>query len=134
MQPKPLRGFDEECRQFVTEQYEQRGLNLHPSCNPEKIVKNDDGTLTLHLKHDSGDKTVLDGLDQVLLATGRKPNTAKLGLKEVLSHRCNATLHTMHWLSLHVSWILACLWLNSILFFITPSVRQRLGLKPSRCA
>ncbi len=83
MQPQPLRGFDEECRKFVTEQYEAKGLNLHPESTPEKIVKNDDGSLTLHLKTKAGEAYTIDGLDQVLMATGRKPNTAKLGLKEV---------------------------------------------------
>lgn len=81
-QPQPLRGFDEECRQFITEQYEAKGLNLHPESSPEKIEKNADGTLTIHLKKKSGESYSIGGLDQVLMATGRKPNTAKLGLKE----------------------------------------------------
>jgi glutathione reductase (NADPH) len=83
VQPQPLRGFDEECRQFITEQYEAKGLNLHPESSPEKIEKNADGTLTIHLKKKSGESYSIGGLDQVLMATGRKPNTAKLGLKEV---------------------------------------------------
>ena len=83
LQELPLRGFDEECREFVTEQYQAKGLNLHPEANPEQIVKNDDGTLTLHLKKKSGEKVVLEGLNQVLMATGRKPNTAKLNLDRV---------------------------------------------------
>lgn len=92
LQPQPLRGFDEECRQFLTEQYEQRGLNLHPDTTPERIEKKSDGTLTLHLKQKSGDSAVLEGLDQVLMATGRRPNTGKLGLKDVRSllHRGDA--------------------------------------------
>ena len=82
-QPQPLRGFDEECREFITEQYGQRGINLHPGATPEKIVKNEDGSLTLHLKQKSGGSVVLEGLDQVLMATGRKPNTGKLDLQKV---------------------------------------------------
>ena len=49
-------------------------------------MKNEDGTLTLHLKKKSGEKVVLEGLDQVLMATGRKPNTGKLNLDRVSSH------------------------------------------------
>ena len=89
LQPQPLRGFDEECRRFITEQYAGRGLRLHPEFNPERIEKQADGTLTLHLKSKSGETTVLEGLDQVLMATGRKPNTRGLGLEDV-----RACLHT----------------------------------------
>jgi glutathione reductase (NADPH) len=46
-QPKPLRGFDEEVRDFVTEQYGVHGLNLHPTASPTKIEKGADGKLTL---------------------------------------------------------------------------------------
>lgn len=46
-QPKPLRGFDEEVRDFVTEQYQLHGLNLHPGASPTKIEKGPDGKLTL---------------------------------------------------------------------------------------
>ncbi len=87
MQPQPLRGFDEECRKYLTEQYEGRGVNLHPESTPEKIEKHEDGTLTIHLKKKSGESYIIGGLDQVLMATGRKPNTAKLGLKEVQPSR-----------------------------------------------
>ena len=94
VQPQPLRGFDEECRQYLTEQYEGRGIDLHPESTPEKIEKHDDGTLTIHLKKKSGESYTIGGLDQVLMATGRKPNTAKLGLKEA-SPSIDTTQH-MH--------------------------------------
>jgi pyruvate/2-oxoglutarate dehydrogenase complex dihydrolipoamide dehydrogenase (E3) component len=42
----------------------------------QKITKEADGTITLHLK--GGDK--LQGFNQVLMAIGRKPETSKLGL------------------------------------------------------
>ena len=83
LQPQPLRGFDEECRNYVSEQYSGKGLKLHPECTPEKIEKQEDGKLSLHIKSKSGETIKLDGFDQVLMATGRKPNTDKLGLKEV---------------------------------------------------
>ncbi|CAL5228430.1 g11564 [Coccomyxa viridis] len=81
-QPLPLRGFDEEVRQFVAEQYEQHGLNLHPEASPTEIQKGADGKLTLISESKKHGKIVLEGLDHVLLATGRKPNTKNLGCEE----------------------------------------------------
>ena len=46
-QPKPLRGFDEEVRDFVGEQYALHGLNLHPTASPTRIERGPDGKLTL---------------------------------------------------------------------------------------
>ena len=46
-QPKLLRGFDEEVRDFVTEQYQLHGLHLHPTASPTRIEKGPDGKLTL---------------------------------------------------------------------------------------
>lgn len=83
LQPKPLRGFDEEVRNFVSEQYEVAGLHLHPEATPTEIQKGADGKVTLISETKQGDKVVLEGLDQVLLATGRKPNTKNLGCEEV---------------------------------------------------
>ena len=83
LQPLPLRGFDEEVRKFVAEQYELHGLNLHPEATPTEIKKGPDGKLTLISESKQHGKVVLEGLDQVLLATGRKPNTRNLGCEEV---------------------------------------------------
>ena len=102
MQPQPLRGFDEECRKYLTEQYEGKGVNLHPESTPTKIEKHEDGKMTIHLKKKSGETYTIDGLDQVLMATGRKPNTAKLGLKEV---RIDAIFHRS---VAGNSWLVAC--------------------------
>ncbi|KAK9822833.1 hypothetical protein WJX81_008309 [Elliptochloris bilobata] len=81
-QAKPLRGFDEEIRDFVNEQYRVRGLNLYPQASPTRIVKGPDGKLTVHADVKDGEPVVLEGLDHVLMATGRKPNTHNLGLEE----------------------------------------------------
>lgn len=90
LQPLPLRGFDEECRKFIAEQYEVHGLNIHSQSTPTKIEKKDDGSLSLHIKH--GDKEeVIEGLEVILMATGRNPNTQNMGLEKVhasgVSHR-----------------------------------------------
>lgn len=101
MQPRPLRGFDEECRKFVTEQYEGKGVNLHPESSPEKITKGEDGKLSIHLKKKSGETYTIDNLDQVLLATGRKSNTGKLGLENVSFSQLMFLIHLDLMLSNH---------------------------------
>ncbi len=59
-QAKPLRGFDEEVRDFVMEQYGVRGLNLHPGASPTRIVKGPDGKLTVHADVKDGEPLVLE--------------------------------------------------------------------------
>lgn len=83
LQPLPLRGFDEECRQFLAEQYEQNGINLHVSSTPQAIEKGADGKFTLVCQGPDKKEFRLDNLDAVLMATGRHPNTKNIGLEEV---------------------------------------------------
>jgi len=73
-QPLPLRGFDEDMRTALAEALTAQGVILHP----DRVLKN--------LAAD-GDKRVLMfgssevlSADLVFFATGRKPNTAGLGL------------------------------------------------------
>mmetsp|Transcript_12967 Transcript_12967/g.33445 ORF Transcript_12967/g.33445 Transcript_12967/m.33445 type:complete len:561 (+) Transcript_12967:165-1847(+) len=81
-QQLPLRGFDEECRTFVAEQIEQKGIHMHPDFSPTEIVKNDDGTLTLKCEAKDGSKFE-ETCDVVMMATGRRAKTENLGLEEV---------------------------------------------------
>lgn len=80
---RPLRGFDEETRSFITEQYQEEGLLLHPGFTPSEIKKMKSGKFELIAKSSSGDEVTLSDLDHVFMATGRKPNTAGLGLEQV---------------------------------------------------
>lgn len=82
MQPLPLRGFDEECRKFIAEQYEVSGLNIHSQSTPTKIEKKEDGSLTLYVKKDDKEE-VIEGLEVILMATGRSPKTQNIGLDKV---------------------------------------------------
>ena len=59
------------------------GLHLHPAASPVEIRKAEDGKLTLVAESKTGEQVVLQGLDHVLMATGRKPNTRGLGCEEV---------------------------------------------------
>ncbi|APF37117.1 glutathione-disulfide reductase [Chelatococcus daeguensis] len=73
---KLLRGFDEDVRDALGEAYAQRGIRLCLECGLTSIEKMG-GELLI---------TLTDGrelrVDQVMIATGRVPNTEKLGLKE----------------------------------------------------
>ncbi len=81
-QALPLGGFDGEVRAFALEQYRARGLTVHASATPVSLVKADDVKLTLTLSVEGKD-VALAGLDAVMAATGRRPNTAGLGLEGV---------------------------------------------------
>ena len=72
-----LRGFDEECRGHLAELHSQSGIDLHLGTDVERIEKREDGRIWV--KATSGREDVFD---EVLFATGRRPNTANMGLEE----------------------------------------------------
>ncbi|MBL4821181.1 MAG: glutathione-disulfide reductase [Gammaproteobacteria bacterium] len=73
---KLLRGFDEEIRQFITEEIGQ-ALDLKLEASPVKIDRNSNG---LRLTLDTRDEICSEA---VLSATGRQPLTRQLGLETV---------------------------------------------------
>jgi glutathione reductase (NADPH) len=70
-----LRGFDAEIGERIAEEMTHKGLTIHFGGEPASIIKHPDG---LEVCYTDGphQKT-----DLVLFATGRKPNTASLGLE-----------------------------------------------------
>ncbi len=82
MQDLVLRGFDQECREFVQQQYGVHGMKMHPENSPSKIEKSG-GKLKVTFEPKKGDKWSLDGVDIVLMATGRNPITKGIGLESV---------------------------------------------------
>jgi glutathione reductase (NADPH) len=72
-----LRGFDAELGERVAEEMTHKGMNIHFGGEPAKIIKHAD---CLEVCYTDGphQKT-----DLVLFATGRKPNTANLGLERL---------------------------------------------------
>ena len=74
-----LRGFDQDIRATLAEEMGKKGIRLHLGTQVESIASNGDGGLSLGLA--GGGETV--EVDDVLYATGRRPNTAGLGLAEV---------------------------------------------------
>ena len=72
-----LRGFDDDVRNFVAAEMRKKGVDLRTGVDVERIERLG-GALHVHLR--DGTSHVADS---VLYATGRKPNTAGLGLQEL---------------------------------------------------
>ncbi|MDJ1159835.1 glutathione-disulfide reductase [Chelatococcus sp. SYSU_G07232] len=72
---KLLRGFDEDLREGLTEAYARRGIKLALS---RTITRIDRGGEELVATLDDGSRLAAD---QIMIATGRRPNTANLGLE-----------------------------------------------------
>jgi glutathione reductase (NADPH) len=71
-----LRGFDAELGERIAEEFLAKGLNLHFGAEPVAIEKKPDG---LDITYSDNSRRQAD---LVLFATGRKPNTANLGLEK----------------------------------------------------
>ena len=72
-----MRGFDDEARGHIAELIEGRGVNLHLGCDVMELREHEDG---IWVKASNGDTAIYD---KVIYATGRKPNSAGLGLEEI---------------------------------------------------
>ncbi len=75
--PLFLRGFDDDLRTTLAEEMRKKGVDLRFDLNVQKIERTD-GQLCAELT--DGD---LIRADQILFATGRRPNTSELGLEKV---------------------------------------------------
>jgi len=72
-----LRGFDDEARGLVSEMMQARGVGLHLGTNVLEMSAADGG---VRVKASNGSEELYD---QVMFATGRRPNTETLGLDSV---------------------------------------------------
>ncbi|WP_269496681.1 glutathione-disulfide reductase [Castellaniella sp. S9] len=72
----PLRRFDPLLRDTLVAIMQTEGPTVHPHSDAESLVRNDDGSLTLHFKNGTCHDT-----DCVIWATGREPDTSALGLE-----------------------------------------------------
>jgi len=70
-----LRGFDEDMRQGLRDELRRAGVELRFGCLPTRIERRG---AALHVALSDGDALEAD---QVLAATGRKPNTKGMGLE-----------------------------------------------------
>src|SRR3546814_2909337 len=71
---KILRGYDEQIRDRLLQISMTKGIAFRFNAPFEKVVKNDDGSLNVHMK---GCEPVT--CDALLFATGRRPKTDGLG-------------------------------------------------------
>lgn len=72
-----LRGFDHTVRDALRVELENQGIKVHSECVVKSIEKTDDG-YSLRL-----DQIEMMETNLVMYATGRKPNTANMGLEDV---------------------------------------------------
>ena len=70
--------FDGECRQMVAENLGTK-TTLHPGSNPVRIDKAENGEFTLVYTGSEGEASIV--VDAVMMATGRTPRTAGIGLE-----------------------------------------------------
>ncbi len=73
---RPLRSFDADIVDVLTNVMQTDGLTLHTKATPQEVIKNSDESLTLVLA-DGRTQTV----DCLIWAVGRTPATGGLGLK-----------------------------------------------------
>ncbi|KID54975.1 glutathione reductase [Pseudoalteromonas luteoviolacea] len=71
----PLRNFDPMVVETLTEVMEKEGPTLHTNSTPKELVKEADGSVTLHLENGESHT-----VDQVIWAIGREPVTDKINL------------------------------------------------------
>ncbi|MBC8337460.1 MAG: glutathione-disulfide reductase [Alphaproteobacteria bacterium] len=74
--PQILRGFDEDVRDVLAQEMEKKGITIRRECIVRSIEKTETGLSVLFPYGDAIE------VDQVMYATGRKPNTSGLGLEE----------------------------------------------------
>jgi glutathione reductase (NADPH) len=72
-----LRGFDDEARGLVAEDMRRAGIDLHTGTQVLSLEKTQDGVRAMA---SNGEQRVFD---QVLFATGRRPNSEGMGLEDV---------------------------------------------------
>ena len=73
----PLRGFDEDIREQMAVALAERGIILHSGCTIAEVTA--DG-VRKQVRLSSGASL---SVDAVMAATGRRPNTAGLGLQQI---------------------------------------------------
>jgi glutathione reductase (NADPH) len=78
--PSILRGFDGDIQAHLAAEMAKKGIEIRTGQSPARLERRGSG---LALTTRSGESLVAD---QVMFATGRKPNTAELGLENVGVH------------------------------------------------
>ncbi|ODA82137.1 hypothetical protein RJ55_00643 [Drechmeria coniospora] len=77
-----LRNFDPMIQETVTKEYERLGVKLHKRSNATRVERDADGKLTVTYKDDAGRESSVSGVDTLIWAIGRRPETRGIGLEE----------------------------------------------------
>lgn len=75
-----LRGFDDEARGLVSDMMREQGVNLELGINITEMAPVDDKNGPIRIKDTNGKERTFD---KVMFATGRTPNSHRLGLQDV---------------------------------------------------
>ncbi len=78
---KLLRGFDEDLRDHLTQQMQNKGVTIKPFTTLQAL-EGQAGAIDVAWQ-EGGQDLPSQRFDQVLMATGRRPNTHNLGLEEL---------------------------------------------------
>ncbi|MCC8194090.1 MAG: dihydrolipoyl dehydrogenase [Deltaproteobacteria bacterium] len=78
MLPRILPNIDAEAADILRKALTQKGVTFHTGAKLESVTRNGAG---LHLQVQTSDGRSTIDVDNVLVATGRRPNTANLGLE-----------------------------------------------------
>ncbi|KAG8597326.1 hypothetical protein GDO81_002249 [Engystomops pustulosus] len=79
----PLRGFDEQMANLVTDYMESHGTRFLKKCVPLRVTKLENGKLQVTWENMDSGKEELDTFDTVMWAIGRAPETKSLNLEKV---------------------------------------------------
>ena len=92
--PLFLRGFDDDCREFLAEEMIKKGIDLRFNSIVRGIAKQSDGSFLVDL----ADMETIE-CDLVMYATGRHPKTEGLGLEAagVAVDECGAVIVDEEW-------------------------------------
>lgn len=72
-----LRGFDHAIRTTLHDEMVKKGIHIHTECRIDSISPKEEGGYSIRF-----DEANFIDADQVMYATGRKPNTKNIGLEE----------------------------------------------------
>lgn len=83
MRSIPLRGFDQQMAQLVSDYMENHGTRFLKHCVPVRVDKDDSGLLHVTWKETETGKSHQETFETVLFAIGRDPETSQLNLEKV---------------------------------------------------
>lgn len=78
-----MRNFDSECAGKIQQHMAEHGTKFLIPYSPKKIEKQANGRFLVTYALNDGEKIMQDEFDTVFFATGRKPETEKLGCQKV---------------------------------------------------